>query len=69
MPKTRRELEVACNGTLKMLLSVMEDLASAPPAEACEPVKFDQQRRQVIRRVWTLFKECIVYDPRSSDGD
>lgn len=64
MGKTRDQLERDCAAALKFVLSEMERLAAMPPKEAAEPYAFNERRRQVMRRLWTLWKEALAYDPR-----
>jgi hypothetical protein len=44
--------------TIKLILSVMEELAGLPPAEACEPYYFEQQRARVLRRLHAMAEVC-----------
>jgi hypothetical protein len=63
MPKTLQQLEKECNSAIKLILLEMETLAALPPEQASSPVVFNERRERVIRKVWGLFKECLVYDP------
>ena len=60
-PQDRRAVEAEVNSTIKLVMSVMEELASLPPDQAAQPMFFNQQRHTVIRKIWNLSKECILY--------
>lgn len=62
MPKTFQQLEKDANSTIKLVLSEMEALAGMPPEHAGEPYAFDERRRRVVRKIWQLFKEAVVYE-------
>lgn len=50
-----RERDVAA--LIKYVLSEMETLAGLPPEEACEIYSFQDRRREVVRRIWTLVRQ------------
>jgi hypothetical protein len=56
VPRSTADREVGA--TIKLILSVMEDLAGLPPEQACDPYFFDQQRARVLRRLHTMAEEC-----------
>lgn len=62
MSKTFQQLEKDANSTIKLVLSEMEALAGMPPEQAGEPYSFDERRRRVVRKIWQLFKEAVVYE-------
>lgn len=59
--KLKSEVEREVSATIKFVMSELERLASLPPEVACEPVAFNRARHLVIRKLWTLSKECIRY--------
>lgn len=61
MAKTFVQLEKECNSTIKLVLIEMEALAALPPAQASDPYEFQERRQRVVRRMWSLFKECLAY--------
>lgn len=63
MAKTRRQYEADCNALVKYVLSEMEDLASLPPERAADPYVFDERRKQMVRKIWTNWKEAYNHDP------
>lgn len=63
MTKTRDQLERDANSLIKLVLSEMETLAGLEPAEAAEPYAFEERRRRVVRKIWALLKDCILYEP------
>jgi len=63
MPKTREQLERDCNALIKYLLTELETLAGEDPIVASSPYTFEEHRRGVVRRVWTLFKEALAHEP------
>lgn len=65
LEKARIELEAEVNATIKLVMLEMERLASLPPAEACDPIEFNDRRRALIRKLWNLAKECMRYGARS----
>lgn len=64
MAKTREQLEKECQSTIKLILMEMEALAALPPEVAGDPYEFEARRHRVMRKVWSLFKEAVSYDPR-----
>ncbi len=56
MIRTAADKEIGA--TIKLILTVMEELAGLPPVEACEPYFFEQQRSRVLRRLHTMAEEC-----------
>ena len=54
-------LESEVKATIKLIMSTMEELASLPPAQASDPLVFNERRNRVIRKLWNLSKECIRY--------
>ena len=63
MAKTFGQLEKECNALIKLVLSQMEELAAMPPEQASAPYEFNERRRVVVRKIWTIFKESVQYDP------
>jgi len=61
MAKTFEQLEKECNSTVKLVLIEMETLAAMPPEVASDPYEFQERRQRVVRRIWSLFKECMTY--------
>lgn len=64
MPKTYEQLEKECNSTVKLVLLEMEALAALPPEQAGEPYAFQERRQRVVRKIWLLFKECMLNGTR-----
>lgn len=58
--KSRDQLEKDVNATIKFVLSEMETLASLPPEVAGHPYTFGERRRQVVRKIWGLYKETMA---------
>jgi hypothetical protein len=48
------------SATIKLVLSVMEELAGLEPVVACEPYFFEQQRARVMRRLHIMAETCKV---------
>jgi hypothetical protein len=67
--KLQDELEKEVNATVKLIMLELERFAALPPEIANEPVAFNRARRDVIRKVWTLAKECIRYGAVSVQRD
>lgn len=59
--KLKGEIESEVSATIKFVMFELERLAGLPPDIAAEPVSFNEARRAVIRKIWTLSKECIRY--------
>lgn len=57
----RAAVEAEVNSTIKLVMGVMEELASMAPIEAADPIGFNERRHKVIRKLWNLSKECIRY--------
>ena len=49
------------NATIKAILSEMEKLASLPPEQALAPDVFGECRRNVVKRLWSLSRRCMVH--------
>ena len=62
--KTRKQLEADTGALLKMVFSELERLASMPPEQAAHPYTLEPIRARLMRRIWSLFKASINYDPR-----
>lgn len=60
-PISRRAVEAEVNATIKLVMSVMEELAAQDPGVASQPTEFNERRHLVIRKIWNLAKECIRY--------
>lgn len=61
----RLKIEKDVNATVKLVMLEMERFASLPPEVANEPMRFNETRHQVIRKIWNLAKECIRYGART----
>jgi hypothetical protein len=60
-PIHRKAIEAEVNSTIKLVMSVMEELATQEPQLAAQPLDFNERRHVVIRKIWNLAKECIRY--------
>lgn len=56
--------EREANATIKLILFHMEHLAALPPEQAAEPYAFEERRQQVMRKVWSLVKQCLKHVPK-----
>jgi hypothetical protein len=54
--RTRTEREVGA--TIKLVLSIMEELAALDPTVACEPYFFEERRERIMRRLWIMAEAC-----------
>lgn len=61
MAKSRQQLEKDANALIKLILSEMEGMVGTAGLDVYE---FDEKRRNMVRKVWNLVKECLAYDPR-----
>lgn len=59
--KTQEQLNQDVNATIKFVLSKVEMVAALSPEEACHPVHLDETRRQIVRKIWQLYKEVRQY--------
>jgi hypothetical protein len=66
MARTPEQLEREANAVIKLVLSEMELLAAMDPDEACDPYTYNERRRRVVRKIWSLFKEAMNCAPNSS---
>jgi len=62
MAKSFQQLERECQATIKLVLVEMEALAAMDAAEAGNPYEFEARRRRVVRKIWGLFKDAVLYD-------
>jgi hypothetical protein len=58
------QIERETNATIKLILFHMEQLAELEPRDAVEPYAFEARRQVVMRKVWTLVKQCMKHVPR-----
>lgn len=65
----RHQLEADVNALIKLMLSELENFAAMDPAEAAEPVRFNEIRNNVMRRQWAVVKQAIQYGQRLRLGD
>ncbi len=45
---------------IKLVLSELEVVASLPPELASSPYEFDERRKRIVRRIWSVYKEALA---------
>lgn len=64
--KTRSQLEKDVGAMLKLIFFTMEELAVMDPVQAAHPYTLEAHRTRLMRKIWTVFKETMNYDPRGT---
>jgi len=60
MPKTQEQFYKDVQAAIKAVLCDVEQLAAMPPEQACHPTTFDDVRRRIVRRFWSLYKDAAA---------
>jgi hypothetical protein len=47
---------------IKLVLTELETSAVLPPIQACEPMRFDEARRRIVRRIWDFYRDATAED-------
>jgi hypothetical protein len=64
MSKTRGQLEKDVGALLKLIFCSLEELAVMDPVQAAHPYTLDAHRTRIMRKLWSVWKTAVCYDPR-----